>query len=68
MAKYKLTQGLLHHLRHDYWCHITATYQDNQAPSIIDVDRAPTFYEWLLMYGFTRQQLAALGVGKDSTA
>ena len=61
----KLTEGLLYHLRHDYYCHIAANYQDNHAPRITS-DDAPTFYEWLLMYGFNRHQLAALGVGKKA--
>jgi len=63
----KLTQDQLYHLRHDYWCYIAANYQDNHAPRIV-TDDAPTFYEWLLMYGFNRHQLSAAGVTKTTCA
>jgi len=58
---------LLEHLRFEYWATTAADpdLQDPWCPRMIDMDRAPSFYDFLLSRGFSRFQLSAYGVGRD---
>lgn len=59
---------LLDNLRHEYHGHLAAEYQDENAPRILHTEDAPSFYDYLLMRGLSRQKLAAHGIGRDVEA
>ena len=63
-------EQLLEHLRFEYWATLAAdpAYQDEFFPSILYLEDAPTFYDFLLSRGFTRQKLSAHGIGRDVSA
>lgn len=64
-------QEMLRHMRHEYHATMAATCQDDQASRLLDPDKVakfPTFYDYLLRRGFSRQELSAHGIGRDVEA
>lgn len=58
-------EELLEQLRFEYWATLAADpqYQDNFAPAMLNLEDAPTFYDFLLSRGLNRYQLSAHGIG-----
>jgi len=60
-------QERLDKIRLEYWASLAADprYQDPDAPNLLHLDDAPSFYDYLLSRGFSRFQLSAQGIGRD---
>ena len=59
---------LLDTLRFEYHGWVAATFCDAQVSRIVDYERAPSFYDYLVSRGFSRHKLSAHGIGRDVQA
>jgi hypothetical protein len=61
---------LIENLEREYWATLAANpeYQDPNFPALLNLEDAPSFYDFLLSRGFSKQMLSAYGIGRDVTA
>ena len=58
----------LRHTRFEYHSYLAALRSNDEQHGTQSAEQAPTFYEYLLRKGYSRQQLSAHGVGRDIQA